>query len=662
MTQRLRAVALLLLIPLLVGVAAPAHAAPVGTAFTYQGVLQNDGEPYTGTVDLVFRLYDDALAGNQVGVDLVAADVTLTNGLLTIDLDFGTDVFTGEARWLEIEADGTVLSPRQPLMPAPYALFALAGNEGPQGPQGPQGPEGPPGPQGPEGPQGPQGPEGPVGPQGPEGPQGPQGPEGPVGPQGPEGPQGPQGPPGDDALWEVNGLAMYYKGGEVGVGTADPAHTLHVEGSTSRAIYAVQRSTNGTLYGVFGETESISGIGVRGQANHPTGGAIGVYGEALSTQGRGVLARAIAASGTTYGVQAQVYSPDGYAGFFLGGRNYFDGRVGLNDQNPEARLHVRGEDDPVDGPVVLLDSTGGNQFESGRIRFAESAANGWLGGYIHYDGGPNLLHVGVHDAQNTDPLDDRNIITIERQTGDVGIGREDPAAALHVEDELRITTNNRTLTAQAEMLSSDDQLLVEAASDLSLRSGINLNLNAGNVFDLTTAGSIRMSSPSFTLNSVGMAINTGTQTHTLVVNGTASKPGGGSWSLFSDRRLKRDIQPLSGALGRLLQLRGVTFQYDDPDHISYFPGEQAGFIAQEVADVFPEWVERSPDGYLSMTVRGFEALTVEALREMRLEHAAEIEALRAEKDTEIEQLSNRIDELEQMVELLLHHTQKERSE
>jgi hypothetical protein len=31
---------------------------------------------------------------------------------------------------------------------------------------------------------------------------------------------------------------------------------------------------------------------------------------------------------------------------------------------------------------------------------------------------------------------------------------------------------------------------------------------------------------------------------TLTVNGTASKPGGGTWSTFSDARLKKNIAPL----------------------------------------------------------------------------------------------------------------------
>ena len=108
--------------------------------------------------------------------------------------------------------------------------------------------------------------------------------------------------------------------------------------------------------------------------------------------------------------------------------------------------------------------------------------------------------------------------------------------------------------------------------------------------------------------------------------GTAAKPGGGSWSSSSDRRLKKNIQDLEGALETLLALRGVTFEYRDPASINELEGTRTGFIAQEVEEVLPDWVSEKPDGMKMVTVRGFEALAVEALREV----SSENEQLRAE--------------------------------
>ncbi len=101
-----------------------------GTAFTYQGRLDTDGMPASGTYDLAFSVFDSASAGIQIGDSLTNTAVAVSNGLFVATLDFGAGVFDGSQRWLEIavstngaNAFGT-LSPRQEITPAPYAIFA----------------------------------------------------------------------------------------------------------------------------------------------------------------------------------------------------------------------------------------------------------------------------------------------------------------------------------------------------------------------------------------------------------------------------------------------------------------------------------------------------------------------------------------------------------
>src|ERR1043165_1452633 len=74
----------------------------LGTSFTYQGKLLDGGSPANGTYDLRFVLYDDPTAGASVGSPLTKDDVTVTNGLFTVDLDFGATAFAGDARWMEL--------------------------------------------------------------------------------------------------------------------------------------------------------------------------------------------------------------------------------------------------------------------------------------------------------------------------------------------------------------------------------------------------------------------------------------------------------------------------------------------------------------------------------------------------------------------------------
>jgi len=105
-------------------VAAVAVTAEAGTAFTYQGKLNDGGNPSNGSYGLTFALYDALTGGSQVGI--VAKTVSITNGYFTTELDFG-DVFWGPDRWLEIKVGSTILTPRQKINPAPYAQYAFGG-------------------------------------------------------------------------------------------------------------------------------------------------------------------------------------------------------------------------------------------------------------------------------------------------------------------------------------------------------------------------------------------------------------------------------------------------------------------------------------------------------------------------------------------------------
>lgn len=117
----------------------------------------------------------------------------------------------------------------------------------------------------------------------------------------------------------------------------------------------------------------------------------------------------------------------------------------------------------------------------------------------------------------------------------------------------------------------------------------------------------------------------------LQVNGNAFKPGSNTWTIISDERLKKGIRSLDSALDRLLQLRGVSFEWKEPEEQGNLTGTQIGLVAQEVEKVFPEWVDTGPNGYKALTITGFEALAVEAFKELR----AENETLKA-KNNELE--------------------------
>jgi len=109
-----------------------------GTAFTYQGSLDDAGAPASGLHDFLFRLYDAASGGAQLGSTLCSNDVDVVDGVFTAQLDFGQQFATTAERHLEIEVrrdtgltcgDLTgfvVLTPRQQLTATPMASHAGA--------------------------------------------------------------------------------------------------------------------------------------------------------------------------------------------------------------------------------------------------------------------------------------------------------------------------------------------------------------------------------------------------------------------------------------------------------------------------------------------------------------------------------------------------------
>ncbi len=105
------------------------------TSLTYQGRLDDAGQPANGVYDLRFRLMN--IDETQAGPTLCADNVQVEDGLFTVLIDFGPQFATSATRSLEVQvransalpcADAsafTTLSPRQPITLAPAAQHAI---------------------------------------------------------------------------------------------------------------------------------------------------------------------------------------------------------------------------------------------------------------------------------------------------------------------------------------------------------------------------------------------------------------------------------------------------------------------------------------------------------------------------------------------------------
>ena len=97
------------------------------TAFTYQGRLTDSTMAASGTFDFQFALFNDIANGTVIGTETVP-NVSVTNGIFTVTLDFGFAGFPNEVRYLEIrvkrpsDTNYTTLTPRQQITSTPYAI------------------------------------------------------------------------------------------------------------------------------------------------------------------------------------------------------------------------------------------------------------------------------------------------------------------------------------------------------------------------------------------------------------------------------------------------------------------------------------------------------------------------------------------------------------
>jgi hypothetical protein len=86
------------LLPLLLSSSAMAQ----GTACNYQGHLNDGTSAATGIFDMRFAVYDASTNGNAAAEPVIQNAVEVRSGLFSVTLDFGSAVFTGSNRWLEI--------------------------------------------------------------------------------------------------------------------------------------------------------------------------------------------------------------------------------------------------------------------------------------------------------------------------------------------------------------------------------------------------------------------------------------------------------------------------------------------------------------------------------------------------------------------------------
>jgi hypothetical protein len=136
-----------------------------------------------------------------------------------------------------------------------------------------------------------------------------------------------------------------------------------------------------------------------------------------------------------------------------------------------------------------------------------------------------------------------------------------------------------------------------------------------------------------------VGIGTSTPAHLLHVAGDAGKPGGGTWTAASDRRLKKEIRPFSDGLTILKKINPVWFQYNGLAGMPDDGKNYVGIIAQEMQATAPYTISTFTDPvsntpYLNYDSNAVIYILINSVKEQQ----TEIEALRKQVEAQNQRL------------------------
>ena len=149
--------------------------------------------------------------------------------------------------------------------------------------------------------------------------------------------------------------------------------------------------------------------------------------------------------------------------------------------------------------------------------------------------------------------------------------------------------------------------------------GLDFYTNATNRLAITNAGRVGIgnTNPGYALDVTGDINARGV----VRANGTA---------LTSDARYKTNVATLNKALENVLDLRGVSYDWDRAKWPAknFSDTRQIGFIAQEIEKIFPELVLTDKEGYKSVNYVGVVPVAIEAIKALN----ARVDAQKREID------------------------------
>ena len=197
------------------------------------------------------------------------------------------------------------------------------------------------------------------------------------------------------------------------------------------------------------------------------------------------------------------------------------------------------------------------------------------------------------------------------------------AVTLYNDNAVKLATSSTGITVTGNITNASGNMTLDVAGDLTLDAdGGDIIFSDGG----TTIATLSNTSSDF-------VITTGVQDKDFIIKGD---DGGGSVTAltidmsaagaatfnndvtaFSDRRLKTDIEPITNALPKVMQMQGVYYKRNDVEDAR----EQVGVIAQDMEAIVPEVVLTADDDMQTKSVDYGKlcAVLIESIKELKAE-------------------------------------------
>jgi hypothetical protein len=239
------------------------------------------------------------------------------------------------------------------------------------------------------------------------------------------------------------------------------------------------------------------------------------------------------------------------------------GRIGNRTAAPALDIHTN----TGNTPAIRLEQNSGSGFTAQTWDIGGNEANFFVRDLT----GGSRLPFRIRPGAPTSSID-------ISAAGNVGIGTASPAGLVHI----KAATN--------------DTFLIRGHSNFA--DGVTLF----SVNDINTViKGMEFGASSYFFGGGFVGIGTAAPTDNLSVNGTASKPGGGSWAVFSDERLKNIKGNFNSGLKAVMQLQPLRYEYKKNNALGLVSsGEHIGFGATALQKVIPEAVTSTSTGYLQV--------------------------------------------------------------